>query len=111
MKKIEAIIKPFLLDEVYDALVKRRFVAMTVSEIRNFQTLPTRNTIGPERTIPLDVDFSSRLKIELVVNDENVEAAIEIVQKSAQLSESGIVVQNVDDVIRIRTNEHGAVAV
>lgn len=111
MKKLEAIIKPFVLDDVHDSLIEEGFLAMTVSEIRSFQQLPIRPMVHGERIVPIDVDFSSRLKLELVVNDEDVETASRIIQTSAQLGEAGIVVQEVDDVIRIRTNEHGAIAV
>ena len=111
MKKIEAVIKPFLLDDVHDALLARGFVAMTVSEIRRFQKLPARPLVHQERIIPIDVDFSSRLKVELVLNDEDIAEAIEVIRESGQISDDNVVVQDVDDVIRIRTNEHGAIAI
>ena len=78
MKKIEAIIKPFLLDDLHEALLERGFVAMTVSEIRSFQQHPMRSMVHQERIVPIEVDFSSRLRIELVVNDEDVDAATAI---------------------------------
>lgn len=111
MKKIEAIIKPFLLDDLHEALLKRGFVAMTVSEVRRFQQLLGTPMVYQERVIPIEVGFSMRLKVEIVLTDADIDAAVEIIQTSAQIEVDGLVVQDVDDVIRIRTNEHGAIAV
>lgn len=108
MKKIEAIIKPFKLDEVRDALTRIGIQGMTVSEVKGFgrQRGHTELYRGAEYL----VDFLPRLKIELVVSEEKLEAAISAIKESAytgKLGDGKIFVSSVEDVIRIRTGERG----
>jgi nitrogen regulatory protein P-II 1 len=109
MKKVEAIIKPYLLEDVRDSLTRQGFVAMTVSEIRRFQDLDKRIGAQYFGSVPIRVDFDPSLKVEVVVHDHREDAAVEAIQ--AICPNSPIWVQGVQDVIRIRTNEHGEVAV
>ncbi|RFC47098.1 MAG: nitrogen regulatory protein P-II 1 [Verrucomicrobia bacterium] len=109
MKKVEAIIKPYLLEDVRDSLTQNGFVAMTVSEIRRFRDLDKRLGAQYFGSVPIRVDFDPGLKVEVVVPDHREEAAIEAIQ--AITSSAPIWVQGVQDVIRIRTNEHGELAV
>jgi len=112
MKKLEAVIKPYLLEDVKDALQELGIIGMTISEIRRFSNLD-RHIPAPadySRSIPLDVDFAPCLKIELVLNCGSVEPAIRAIQK-ASMDQCSIVLQEINDVVRIRTNERGEVAV
>ncbi len=111
MKKIEAIIKPFKLDEVKDALQEAGLQGLTVTEAKGFgrQKGHTELYRGAEYV----VDFLPKLKIELVVADEQVEAAIEAIQNAANTGRIGdgkIFVLDVEQAIRIRTGEQGASA-
>jgi nitrogen regulatory protein P-II 1 len=98
MKKIEAIIKPFKLDEVKEALQEVGLQGITVTEAKGFgrQKGHTELYRGAEYV----VDFLPKVKIEIVLADEQVEQAIDAVRKAAQTS-------NVEEVIRIRTGETG----
>ncbi|MEM7065645.1 MAG: P-II family nitrogen regulator [Cyanobacteria bacterium P01_B01_bin.77] len=112
MKKIEAIIRPFKLDEVKIALVNAGVVGMTVSEVRGFgrQKGQTERYRGSEYT----VEFLQKLKVEIVVDDEQVDAIVEQVIAAARTGEIGdgkIFVTPVHEVIRIRTGEKNAAAV
>lgn len=112
MKKIEAIIKPFKLDEVKEALEKIELAGMTVSEVRGFgrQRGHTELYRGAEYTI----DFLPKVKIEIVVKDSQVEAAIEAILKAARTGRIGdgkIFVLPAEEVIRIRTGERGEAAI
>ena len=112
MKKIEAIIKPFKLDEVKDALHEIGLRGMTVIEAKGFgrQKGHTELYRGAEYV----VDFLPKVKIELVVEDEMAERAIETVLQAARTGRIGdgkIFVSTIDDVVRIRTGEKGAEAV
>lgn len=112
MKKIEAIIRPFKLDEVKIALVNAGVVGMTVSEVRGFgrQKGQTERYRGSEYT----VEFLQKLKVEIVVDDEQVDAIVEQVISAARTGEIGdgkIFVTPVDEVVRIRTGERNAEAV
>ncbi|RTZ59038.1 MAG: P-II family nitrogen regulator [Gammaproteobacteria bacterium] len=112
MKKIEAIIKPFKLEEVKDALIKLGIGGMTVSEVRGFgqQKGETEIYRGTEYV----VDFLPKIKIEVVVRDEDVEKVIETIANTARTGRVGdgkIFVIPVEDVIRIRTGERGDKAV
>jgi nitrogen regulatory protein P-II 1 len=112
MKKIEAIIKPFKLEEVKDALIKIGVGGMTVSEVRGFgqQKGETEIYRGTEYV----VDFLPKIKIEVVVNDEDAEKVIETIANTARTGRVGdgkIFVIPVEDVIRIRTGERGEKAV
>ena len=112
MKKIEAIIKPFKLDEVKDALVEIGIGGMTVTEVRGFGQQKGHTEIyrGTEYVI----DFLPKVKIEVVVKDEDVEKVIETIMKAAQTGRVGdgkIFVIPVEEVIRIRTGERGEQAI
>ena len=111
MKKIEAIIKPFKLDEVKEALQGVGLQGMTVVEAKGFgrQKGHTELYRGAEYV----VDFLPKLKLELVVADDQVEAALEAIQTAAKTGKIGdgkIFVSNVDQAIRIRTGESGDAA-
>lgn len=112
MKKIEAIIKPFKLEEVKDALGDIGIEGMTVSEVKGFGRQKGHTEIyrGSEYT----VDFLPKIKIETVVADDQVEAAIAAIIKAAKTGKIGdgkVFVYAVEEAIRIRTEEKGNQAV
>jgi nitrogen regulatory protein P-II 1 len=112
MKKIEAIIKPFRLDEVKQALTAVGVSGMTVSEVRGFgrQKGHTELYRGAEYT----VDFLPKVKIEVLLPEELLSSALDAILESAQTGKIGdgkIFVTTVDEVIRIRTNERGDEAI
>jgi nitrogen regulatory protein P-II 1 len=112
MKKIEAVIKPFKLDEVREALSEIGANGLTVTEVKGFgrQKGHTELYRGAEYV----VDFLPKIKIELVVTDEMVEAAMEAIIKAAHTGKIGdgkIFVSSVEQVVRIRTGETGEAAV
>jgi nitrogen regulatory protein PII len=112
MKKIEAIIKPFKLEEVKDALSDIGIEGMTVSEVKGFGRQKGHTEIyrGSEYT----VDFLPKIKLELVLPDSRVEAAVSAIVKTAKTGKIGdgkVFVSPVDDAIRIRTDEKGDSAV
>ena len=112
MKLIIAIIKPFKLEEVKEALAGIGIEGMTVTEVKGFgrQKGHTELYRGAEYV----VDFLPKIKIEIVVNTEHVEAAIEAIIKAARTGKIGdgkVFVVPLEDVIRIRTDEHGESAV
>jgi len=112
MKKIEAIIKPFKLDEVREALSTIGANGLTVTEVKGFgrQKGHTELYRGAEYV----VDFLPKIKLELVVADNMVEAAVDSIIKSAHTGKIGdgkIFVTTVEQVIRIRTGETGEAAV
>jgi nitrogen regulatory protein P-II 1 len=112
MRKIEAIIRPFKLDEVKIALVNAGIVGMTVSEVRGFgrQKGQTERYRGSEYT----VEFLQKLKVEIVVEDAQVDMVIDKIISAARTGEIGdgkIFVSPVDSVVRIRTGEKNTDAV
>ena len=112
MKKIEAIIKPFKLDEVKEALQEAGLQGITVTEAKGFgrQKGHTELYRGAEYV----VDFLPKVKIEIVINEDRQEAAVEAIQKAARTGRIGdgkIFVLNVEEAIRIRTGETGADAI
>ena len=112
MKKIEAIIKPFKLDEVKDALNQIGLKGITVLEAKGFgrQKGHTELYRGAEYV----VDFLPKVKIELIIEDEMVEKAVEAIRASAltgRIGDGKIFVSRIDDAIRIRTGERGDAAV
>ena len=112
MKKIEAIIKPFKLEEVKDALGEIGIEGMTVTEVKGFGRQKGHTEIyrGSEYT----VDFLPKIKVELVVADAQVEAAVAAIVKSAKTGKIGdgkVFVSNIDQAIRIRTEEKGDSAI
>ena len=112
MKKIEAIIRPFKLDDVKIALVNAGVVGMTVSEVRGFgrQKGQTERYRGSEYT----VEFLQKLKVEVVINDEQVDMVVEKIISAARTGEIGdgkIFISPVDNIVRIRTSEKGDAAI
>ena len=112
MKKIEAIIKPFKLEDVKDALHEIGVAGMTVSEVKGFGRQKGHTEIyrGSEYT----VDFLPKIKIELVVGDEKASEAVTAIIKAAKTGKIGdgkIFVSPVEEAIRIRTEEKGENAV
>ena len=112
MKKIEAVIKPFKLDEVRESLSEIGVNGLTVTEVKGFgrQKGHTELYRGAEYV----VDFLPKIKIELVLTDEMVDAAVEAIIKSAHTGKIGdgkIFVSSIEQVIRIRTGETGEYAV
>lgn len=112
MKKIEAIIKPFKLDEVKEALQKMGIQGMTVSEVKGFgrQKGHTELYRGAEYI----VDFLPKVRLEIVVDDAQAQAAVETIVKAAKTGKIGdgkIFISSLDEVIRIRTGETGKSAI
>ncbi len=112
MKKIEAIIKPFKLDEVKDALNEIGIHGMTVTEVKGFgrQKGHTELYRGAEYV----VDFIPKIKIEIVISDELATKVVDAIEKSAKTGKIGdgkIFIYSIEDVIRIRTGERGETAV
>ena len=112
MKKIEAIIKPFKLDDVREALSDIGVTGLTVSEVKGFgrQKGHTELYRGAEYV----VDFLPKVKMEIVLADDQVEGCIEAITKAAHTGRIGdgkIFVSPVEQVIRIRTGEEGEAAV
>jgi len=112
MKKIEAIIKPFKLDEVKEALNGIGLKGLTVLEAKGFgrQKGHTELYRGAEYV----VDFLPKVKIELFIDDSMLERAIETIQQAAHTGRIGdgkIFVSNVEEAIRVRTNERGSNAI
>ncbi len=108
MKKIEAVIKPFKLDEVREALSEIGISGLTVTEVKGFgrQKGHTELYRGAEYV----VDFLPKIKIEIVVNEEQVDPAIDAIIKAARTGKIGdgkIFVMPVEQVVRIRTGESG----
>jgi nitrogen regulatory protein P-II 1 len=111
MKKIEAIIRPFKLDEVKEALTEEGIKGLTITEVRGYgrQKGHTETYRGSEYRI----EFIPKIKIEVVVDDNLAEKVIDAVLKAAKTGQVGdgkIFVYNVEDVIRIRTEESGKAA-
>ena len=112
MKKIEAIVKPFKLDEVREALSELGVTGLTVTEVKGFgrQKGHTELYRGAEYV----VDFLPKVKVEVVLPDALTERAIEVIVKAARTGKIGdgkIFVTTVEQVIRIRTGESGEAAV
>ncbi len=112
MKRIEAIIKPFRLDEVKIALNEAGLVGLTVTEVKGFGRQKGHTEIY--RGAEYIVDFLPKLKLELVVSDAHVTEAVEAIIKAAKTGKIGdgkIFVSHVEEVIRIRTEERGEQAI
>jgi nitrogen regulatory protein P-II 1 len=112
MKKVEAIIKPFKLDDVKDALNEIGVKGITVTEVKGFgrQKGHTELYRGAEYV----VDFLPKVKLEIIAKDENVPAIIEAIEKAARTGKIGdgkIFVTPVEEIIRIRTGERGEDAI
>jgi nitrogen regulatory protein PII len=112
MKKIEAIIKPFKLEEVKDALAEVGVEGMTVSEVKGFGRQKGHTEIyrGSEYT----VDFLPKIKIEIVIDNDQLDAAVNAIVKSARTGKIGdgkVFITTIDEAVRIRTDERGKAAV
>jgi nitrogen regulatory protein PII len=112
MKKIEAIIKPFKLEEVKDALAEVGIEGMTVSEVKGFGRQKGHTEIyrGSEYT----VDFLPKIKLEVVTSDERADAAVGAIVKAAKTGKIGdgkVFVSTIEEAVRIRTDEKGESAV
>ena len=112
MKKIEAIVKPFKLEEVKDALAGVGIDGMTVTEVKGFGRQKGHTEIyrGSEYT----VDFLPKIKLEIVLSDSDLDAAVDAIVKAAKTGKIGdgkVFVSTVDSAIRIRTEETGELAV
>ena len=112
MKKIEAIIKPFKLEEVKEALAEVGVQGMTVTEVKGFGRQKGHTEIyrGSEYT----VDFLPKVKIEIIVNDDQAGLVAESIVKSANTGKIGdgkVFISNIEEAIRIRTGETGGDAV
>ncbi|MEY3757054.1 MAG: regulatory protein for glutamine synthetase [Cyanobacteriota bacterium] len=112
MKKIEAIIRPFKLEDVKIALVNAGIVGMTVSEVRGFGR--QKGQVERYRGSEFTVEFLQKLKLEIVVDDDQVDNVVSAVQDAARTGEIGdgkIFVSTIDSVIRIRTGDRDSSAI
>ena len=106
MKKIEAIIRPFKLEDVKVALVNAGIIGMTVSEVRGFGR--QKGQVERYRGSEFTVEFLQKLKVEVVVENEKVDSVIKAIAEAAKTGEIGdgkIFVSQVDSVVRIRTGD------
>jgi nitrogen regulatory protein P-II 1 len=112
MKKLEVIIKPFKLDDVKEALNEKGIMGMTVTEVKGYGRQKGHKEIY--RGAEYVVDFMPKLKIEIVAEDNRVDEIIETIcnaAKTGKIGDGKIFILPVDDVIRIRTAEHGPDAI
>ncbi len=112
MKKIEAIIRPFKLEDVKIALVSAGIVGMTVTEVRGFGR--QKGQVERYRGSEFTVEFLQKLKLEIVVDDDRVETVINAIQEAARTGEIGdgkIFITAVDSVLRIRTGDRDSNAI
>jgi len=112
MKKIEAIIKPFKLDQVKDALQRLDIKGMTITEVKGFGRQKGHTEIY--RGAEYVVDFIPKVKLELVLDDSQLEAVLKTIQEAARTGKIGdgkIFVVPVEETIRIRTGETGSAAI
>jgi nitrogen regulatory protein PII len=112
VKKIEAVVKPFKVEDVKEALAEIGIEGMTLSEVRGFGRQKGHSEIyrGSEYT----VDFLPKVKFELVVADDRAQRAVEVILRSAKTGKIGdgkVFVSEVEQAVRIRTDERGAEAV
>ena len=112
MKKVEAIIRPFKLEDVKLALVNAGIVGMTVSEVRGFGR--QKGQVERYRGSEFTVEFLQKLKLEIVVDDSQVDTVVGAIQEAARTGEIGdgkIFISPVDSVIRIRTGDRDSSAI
>jgi len=112
MKKVEAIIKPFKLDEVKDALSEVGVQGMTVTEVKGFGRTGGKKEVY--RGSAYVVDFVPKVKVEVVVTDDLVQPVLDAIEKNAKTGRIGdgkIFVYEVHEAVRIRTGERGDVAI
>ncbi len=106
MKKIEAIIRPFKLEDVKVALVNAGIIGMTVSEVRGFGR--QKGQVERYRGSEFTVEFLQKLKVEVVVDNEKVDSVINAIAEAAKTGEIGdgkIFISSIDSVLRIRTGD------
>ena len=108
MKKVEAVIKPFKLEEVKDALAEIGIEGMTVTEVKGFGRQKGHTEIyrGSEYT----VDFLPKIKLDIVVGDDNVEAATKAIisaAKTGKIGDGKVFISAIEEAVRIRTDEKG----
>ncbi len=111
MKKIEAIIRPFKLDEVKEALIEEGIKGITISEVRGYgrQKGHTETYRGAE----YQIEFVPKIKIEIIVDDSRLDKAVEAILRAAKTGQVGdgkIFISDIQEVIRIRTEESGTQA-
>ena len=112
MKMVEAIVKPFKLDEVKEALTKAGIQGMTVEEVKGFGRQKGHTELY--RGAEYSVDFLPKVKIQIIVPDEKAAEVVQVITDAAKTGKIGdgkIFVSNVEEVIRIRTGEKGADAI
>jgi nitrogen regulatory protein P-II 1 len=112
MKKIEAIIKPFKLNEVKHSLNEIGIQGMTVTEVKGFGR--QKGHVEFYRGAEYDINFVPKVKIEIVLADEIADQAVSLIEKKAKTGEIGdgkIFVHSIDNIVRIRTGERGEEAV
>ena len=112
MKKIEAIIRPFKLEDVKIALVNAVIVGMTVSEVRGFGR--QKGQVERYRGSEFTVEFLQKLKLEIVVDDDRVDTVVNAIQDAARTGEIGdgkIFISTIDSVLRIRTGDRDSGAI
>ncbi|MDH4162128.1 MAG: P-II family nitrogen regulator [Nitrospirota bacterium] len=112
MKKIEAIIKPFKLDDVKDALNAMGVAGMTVTEVKGFGR--QKGHVELYRGAEYDISFIPKVKIEVVVAEEVVEKVVSTIMEKAKTGKIGdgkIFITSLEDIIRIRTGERGKTAI
>jgi len=112
MKMVEAIVKPFKLDEVKEALTKAGIQGMTVEEVKGFGRQKGHTELY--RGAEYSVDFLPKVKIQILVSDELAAQVVSVISDSAKTGKIGdgkIFVTNVEEVIRIRTGEKGSDAI
>ena len=112
MKKIEAVIKPFKLDEVKEGLMEIGVKGMTVTEVKGFGRQKGHTEIY--RGAEYRVDFVPKIKLEVVVSNDLVDQAVKIIEqkaKTGQIGDGKIFISSLEEVIRIRTGERGEEAI
>ena len=112
MKKVEAIIKPFKLDEVKDALAEVGIQGMTVSEVKGFGRTGGKKEVY--RGSAYVVDFVPKVKVEIIVPNDSVQQVVTVITEAARTGKIGdgkIFITSIDEVIRIRTGETGEDAI
>ena len=108
MKKIEAIIKPFKLDDVKEALTSAGILGMTVSEVRGFGRQKGHTELY--RSSEYTVDFLPKMKVEVIVPDEQASRVVALITgaaKTGSIGDGKVFVSPIEDAVRIRTGEHG----
>lgn len=112
MKKVEAIIKPFKLDEVKEALNEIGIAGMTVTEVKGYGRQKGHKEVY--RGAEYKVDFNPKIKIEIVLDDDLAEKAVTVIREAAltgKIGDGKIFVLPVEDILRVRTGEQGKEAI